>query len=381
MIAGGPDAGGALDLLLRGAVAGLLLFHLTNLALPGPRPWARAALAAFVVSLLAYLVCQRGELLMLLPHVPALAALALCVSGTGWMWLAARGLFDDAFAPRAVWLAVPLGLAALGLAANVPRLDAVAVGRPDPGITAVGQWHALAMLGCTAAALWEVVRGWRDDLVEQRRVVRRWVGLGIGLYGTVALAVELALSGRDVGRLLPALHVAGIGLVSLSLALLVARRSLAVLFALDGEHAPAATLPTPTPTPPAALAPPAAPVPSRDRQRLDEAMQGRRLYRQEGLSLAGLAQACDMGEAPLRWLINQELGFRNFNDFLHHHRLAEVAPRLAVEDLPILSIALECGYGSIGPFNRAFRQRFGMTPTEWRAAARMQRLQTSTGDE
>jgi AraC-like DNA-binding protein len=52
----------------------------------------------------------------------------------------------------------------------------------------------------------------------------------------------------------------------------------------------------------------------------------------------------------------------------------EATSRLTGEDLPILSIALECGYGSIGPFNRVFRQRFGMTPTEYRAAARMERL-------
>jgi len=86
-----------------------------------------------------------------------------------------------------------------------------------------------------------------------------------------------------------------------------------------------------------------------------------------------LADAQRIGESALRALINQQLGFRNFNDFLHHHRLQEAAARLAGEDLPILTIALESGYGSIGPFNRAFRQRFGMTPTEYRAAARMER--------
>jgi AraC-like DNA-binding protein len=97
------------------------------------------------------------------------------------------------------------------------------------------------------------------------------------------------------------------------------------------------------------------------------------VYRREGLTLAALAQSLSLGEATLRALINQELGYRNFNDFLHHHRLQAASVRLAAEDLPILSIALECGYGSIGPFNRAFRQRFGMTPTEYRAAARMER--------
>jgi AraC-like DNA-binding protein len=64
-------------------------------------------------------------------------------------------------------------------------------------------------------------------------------------------------------------------------------------------------------------------------------------------------------------------------DFLHHHRLQEAASRLTSESLPILTIALECGYGSIGPFNRAFRQRFGMTPTEYRAAARMAQPRTA----
>jgi AraC-like DNA-binding protein len=99
------------------------------------------------------------------------------------------------------------------------------------------------------------------------------------------------------------------------------------------------------------------------------------------LTLGALAQALGLAEEPLRRLINQELGFRNFNHFLHHHRLAEAAPRLAAEELPILSIALESGYASIGPFNRAFRQRFGMTPSEYRAAARMKRLDAARPGE
>jgi AraC-like DNA-binding protein len=32
----------------------------------------------------------------------------------------------------------------------------------------------------------------------------------------------------------------------------------------------------------------------------------------------------------------------------------------------VLTIALEVGYGSIGPFNRAFKERFGVTPTAYR---------------
>ncbi|OYV01489.1 MAG: AraC family transcriptional regulator, partial [Burkholderiales bacterium PBB5] len=107
--------------------------------------------------------------------------------------------------------------------------------------------------------------------------------------------------------------------------------------------------------------------------RLNQALAVDHVYRREGLTLADLAQALGLAEAPLRTLINQRLGFRNFNDFLHHHRLQEAMDRLGSEDLPILSIALECGYGSIGPFNRAFKQRLGMTPSDYRAAARVGR--------
>ena len=187
-----PDSAWVWELLLRGAVGGVLVFHGVHLMLPGPRPATRAALAVFTLSLIAYLFCQRAELLFVLPRPVALVILALCVSSTTWLWLAARGLFDDGFAFTTPLLGAAFGMFALGLAANVARMDAAMGNLPDPGPGLLGQLHATAMLGFTAAALWEVARGWRDDLVEPRRVARRWVALGIGLYAAVALIVELA---------------------------------------------------------------------------------------------------------------------------------------------------------------------------------------------
>ena len=388
------DGPGLWELLLRGAVGGVLAFHVIHLLLPGPRLAARSALAVFTLSLIAYLFCQRAELFFTLPRPAALIVLALCVGTTTWLWLAARGLFDDGFAFTAPLLGAAVGMLALGLAANVPRMDAILAGLPDPGVGALGHLHAAAMLGFTLAALWEVVRGWRDDLVEPRRAARRWVALGIGVYAAIALIVELAVRGRAVGVLLPALHVLGIGCVAMALAVLVARRSIAAILGVPPMASPGLK--------PAEVVAPAAPAgvdapialssevrsearsaarsaaqsaaqPSAALARLTEAMTEQHTYRREGLTLAALAETLNMGEAALRSLINQELGYRNFNDFLHHYRLQEAAIRLTSEDLPILSIALECGYGSIGPFNRAFRHRFGMTPTEYRAAARMER--------
>lgn len=363
-----PIADGWLaELLLRGAVGGVLLFHLIHLLLPGPRAAARVALALFTVALIAYLFCQRAEVLFALPFPLAAVTLALCASTTAWLWLAARGLFQDHFRLSLLLLAMAAAMVALGLAANLPRMSARYHGLPVPAPGELTLAHAAAMLGFTAAAVWEVARGWRDDLVEPRRAVRRWVALGIVAYASVALIVELAVRERPVGALLPALHVAGIGLIALALAVLVARRSIDTIFGLAGVAAH--TAPSTDPPKPAAGAPPPSPALAA----LTQAMTEQHLYRREGLTLALLARTLAMGEAALRALINQELGYRNFNDFLHHHRLQEAAARLAREDLPILTIALECGYGSIGPFNRAFRQRFGMTPSEYRAAARMER--------
>jgi AraC-like DNA-binding protein len=167
----------------------------------------------------------------------------------------------------------------------------------------------------------------------------------------------------------------GIGTIAFALALLVARRSLqSILGVPTAEPAPVSAVPAAT----APAAPAQVPSASPALAALQRAMRELHLYRQEGLTLATLAATLHLGEAALRSLINQQLGYRNFNDFLHHYRLEEAAARLAHEDLPILTIALECGYGSIGPFNRAFRQRFGMTPTEHRASARMERQRHAT---
>lgn len=50
--------------------------------------------------------------------------------------------------------------------------------------------------------------------------------------------------------------------------------------------------------------------------------------RQEGLTLAEQADRLGASEAALSGLINQGLGYPNFNDFLHHYRIDEAAAGL-----------------------------------------------------
>ena len=89
----------------------------------------------------------------------------------------------------------------------------------------------------------------------------------------------------------------------------------------------------------------------------------------EGLSIGSLAAKLNIAEHSLRRLINQRLGHRNFNAFLNGYRLDDAMTALAdpaQEPVPILTIALDAGFQSLGPFNRAFKSKTGMTPSEFR---------------
>jgi AraC-like DNA-binding protein len=110
-------------------------------------------------------------------------------------------------------------------------------------------------------------------------------------------------------------------------------------------------------------------------------MEHDRVYREEGLSIGGLAERLGIAEHALRRLINQRLGHRNFNAFLNGYRLDEVIAALgdpAQEAVPILTIALDAGFQSLGPFNRAFKSKTGMTPTEFRREQVVSRFRSSS---
>ncbi|MEO1221733.1 MAG: helix-turn-helix domain-containing protein [Pseudomonadota bacterium] len=95
-------------------------------------------------------------------------------------------------------------------------------------------------------------------------------------------------------------------------------------------------------------------------------------YSASGLTIAALAQQLDTPEHRLRALINQRLSHRNFSAFLNQYRIAEAQRVLSSAehvDLPILTIAMDLGYNSLPPFNRAFRSITGSSPSEFRKRA------------
>ncbi len=107
-------------------------------------------------------------------------------------------------------------------------------------------------------------------------------------------------------------------------------------------------------------------------RRLEHLMTVERAYRREGLTIGPLATELGVPEYRLRQLINEGLGHRNFNAFLNRYRIEEAKAALAdpeQKEVPVLTIALDAGFQSIGPFNRAFKTDTDMTPTEFRRAA------------
>jgi AraC-like DNA-binding protein len=95
-------------------------------------------------------------------------------------------------------------------------------------------------------------------------------------------------------------------------------------------------------------------------------------WRNEDLTIRSLADQLETQEHRLRRLINLRLGHRNFADFVNGYRIEAAQRRLAdpaEAQTTVAAIAYDVGYGSLSPFNRAFRRMTGSTPTTWRAEA------------
>lgn len=105
------------------------------------------------------------------------------------------------------------------------------------------------------------------------------------------------------------------------------------------------------------------------------------LYRETGLTVAALANIIGIPEHRLRWLINQHLGHRNISQYLNNFRITAAKKRLADAKqryVSVLEIAMDVGYVSLRPFNRAFKNRTDQTPSEYRKNCLL--ASTSTAD-
>jgi AraC-like DNA-binding protein len=198
--------------------------------------------------------------------------------------------------------------------------------------------------------------------VEGRLRLRLFIIAAVTLHTAISTAVDLSLGADRVPAGLHLLNAAALAAIAVIVAVVLLQ---AHFESVLGGPAPVAVAAEP-------VAPAGEPVDPRLLAALDRLMTVERLYRQEGLTISTLAARIGVPERRLRHAINRGLGHRNFNEYLNQHRLADARQALAdpaQAKVPILTIAIDSGFQSLGPFNRAFKADTGVTPTEFRRAA------------
>ncbi len=375
------------DAATRGALVALLLLLGALLARDRNR-FGGAPVSTVGATLAAGLVVQ---VVFGTPHVYTSVPLrwlalpiGVSVANSMLFWLFAKALFEDDFRPRTWHVALWGAVVAVGAAGAVfcgpdwARSDA-----PFDALVLLAVVKSWLPLFFGLLALWVAARQWQADLVEGRRRVRGFV-VAAGVFDTVAMvAARMSTSQGHVAPLAAWLDVALVlVIVSVMAVHLLQLGDMGVLAGAaqatpgqEGDQVPAPTPDRPEREPGPTLAldrnGPAADSPADGAlaNALAQAMAVEHVFRDDSLSVAGLADHLRVPEYRLRRVINQQLGFRNFNAYVNGYRLAAARAALADpkrRDHAVLAIALEVGFGSIGPFNRAFKAEIGLTPSEFR---------------
>jgi len=288
------------------------------------------------------------------PVVPWQAVLiAVSTGNVVVFWLFARALFDDAFQIR-IWHAAPwAAVVALSL---INCLLLVPAQTLDPRIFGIA--ISVISLCFVALAIVQTIASWSTDLVEERRRVRVFVVVTAAVYTGFNAVLQLFATWNGSASIVATANAAILAGVVVAIAYSLMRINGEVLFPAAEKPAIAAVAATESN--------------AADRKLLDALMRlmaDERIYRHEGLTIGSLATKLSVPEYKLRRLINQELGYRNFNVFLNNHRIEEAKAALAdpsQAEVPVITIAMDAGFQSLGPFNRAFKATTGVTPTEYR---------------
>jgi AraC-like DNA-binding protein len=373
---GSADGGmtGDFTQLLLGVCAGAL-FAMAAAMLRAPRPAARwTGLTFFLTSAMFAVKLWNDETGALSPEMRVFVGVTAMTS-VGWFWLMVMALFGDLDRYRPVMFLAPTAMGACGIA-NMLQL----------GPLSAQVWIVGTLLQVTLA-VWSiaiVVRSWKDDLVETRRRLRGPFMVAVALY-------IISLNGFDILEMLGAAPAWYPMLNAGLFAAVVLGGSLVFLNPREdmfGEgvdpleaRAPVSLTPAPQPKSGANGARPfkadeaATGVSALDRaaradlERLESLMSKDQVWKEEGLTIASLALRAGIPETQLRRLINDCLGYRNFPSYVNAHRIAAAKSRLADPGearVSISTIAYDIGFASLGPFNRAFKEEAGISPSEWR---------------
>ncbi|MBP6012753.1 MAG: helix-turn-helix domain-containing protein [Alphaproteobacteria bacterium] len=342
-----------LELLTRGVAIGVLLAAgLTMLrggSLNSAR-WSGALLCLATAGFVAHTSATIPALIGPVRHV----AWIFSAGGTAYFWLFAMALF-----------VVPRVRAVHALPIVVMTSIGV-VGRllPPGGGVGTEVVHNLFEVLLVGHVLIEIWRRRGDDLVDERRVMRIPLMAGVALFCIMLSAFDVAWSLGFRDPWVKELQAALLTLMALTGAWAFNQAREAMFERTVERRAIAA--PTSARTPVADAA-------DRDQlDRLKKLMDETDFWRQSGLTIGAMAERLGLPEYRLRQVINRGLGYRNFSDFLNERRIS--VAKIELRDPTkagdqISTIAFDLGYASLGPFNRAFREATGKSPSEWREGA------------
>ena len=348
-----------LDIALRGATVALLLVLAASLFRGFGTVLAGRLAAAFALGSAAHAVSYSigSTSPVSIGHAPLIA---LSTGNVVVFWLFTRALFDEAFKLR-WWHALVWGLVAAFSFVNCMWIAPATGGSVRISIIAIN----LLALGFIALAVGQTITSWSADLVEGRRRVRVFIVSAAALYGGLNAVLQITMSGSGAAEIANAEIANTVN--SAILASVVAAICYAMMRVDGADLFPVA------PEVQADLTDPAVAESSAvDRKLVDALMRligDERIYRHDNITIGTLATKLGIPEYRLRRLINQQLGYRNFNVFLNAHRIAEAKAALAdptQAEVPVITIAMDAGFQSLGPFNRAFKATTGVTPTEYR---------------
>lgn len=112
-----------------------------------------------------------------------------------------------------------------------------------------------------------------------------------------------------------------------------------------------------------------------DRQRLDLALDFIQRNFHERPSCADVAAIVGMSESAFSRFFKAQTG-NTYSDHLGTLRVWKARQQLAETELPVTDVCYEAGFNNISNFNRTFLRVAGMTPSQYRKAARQRRNAT-----
>ena len=277
----------------------------------------------------------------------------LATSIPALLWLLARRFFsDEARAPVWFWLAWSLYLALW-----LPGWRTAAI---DPGLSNFTFYllPQLIKLGLVLHVIFLAFEGRANDLVARRLKLRIPVAITAGVVTAVVILVEIG-SGGPVPVIIETVGSVAMFAVALlaNLYLFRLRPDLPLTGVVAADAAAVREVPALNKDSSA----------ERDIERIESAMTNERFYATHSATIGDLSDHVAIPAYRLRTLINQRLGYRNFNQYLNHYRITEATERLRTEPgLPILTIALDTGFKSVSSFNTAFKAAHQQTPSDFR---------------